>query len=117
MQTGPPVPKRDLQQLLERGELAQLGGEEGRLAAARLSAAEIISFRFHGIPLRRLLSLADFLGVNVEDHVEQDYLRAGVQPGPENFKGSYCWEGKPYSSLYRSESLSNLISLEYLSLE
>ena len=55
--------------------------------------------------------------MDVEDHIEQDFLRVEVQPGPVNFKCSYCWEGKPYSSLNRFESLSFLLSLEYLSLE
>ena len=85
---------------------------------ARLLAVDITAFRLREFSLRRLLRLAGFRGVEVVDYVEQEFLRAEVQPGPVNFKCSYCWEGKPYSSLNRFESLLYvLLSLEYLSLE
>ena len=82
MKTDPLVP--DLQQLLEGGELAELGGQEGGLAAARLPAVDITVYQLHGFSLRRLLRLAGFLGVDVVDYVEQEFLRADVQPGPVN---------------------------------
>ena len=74
---------------------------------ARLLAVDITAFRLRGFSLRRLLRLAGFLGVDVVDYVEQEFLRADVQPGPVNFNYLYCscWEGKPYSLMKRFESL------------
>ena len=105
VQSGPLLP--DLQQLLERGELAELRGQEGGLAAARLPAVDFTACRLHGFSLRRLLRLAGFLGVEVVDYVEQEFLRAEVQPGPVNFNFLYCscWEGRPQSLMNRFESL------------